>query len=128
MGVSIPGRNDDWLTHTFRYGGANLTMQTIRETFCVDVNRYVRVNFNTFEQIIDTIGGVDLTLSAEEANALQYSTSTSLKAGVNHLYGSDALLYCRLRAIDSDWVRVQRQRNTIQADHQSDKNARPVRA
>ena len=115
LGVSIPGRSDDWLTHTFRYGGANLTMQTIRETFCVDVDRYVRVNFNTFEQIIDTIGGVDLTLSAEEANALQYSTSTSLKAGVNHLYGSDALLYCRLRAIDSDWVRVQRQRNTIQA-------------
>lgn len=115
LGVPVPGRNDDWLTHTFRYGGANLTMQTIRETFCVDVDRYVRVNFNTFEQIIDTIGGVDLTLSAEEANALQYSTSTQLKTGVNHLYGSDALLYCRLRSIDSDWMRVQRQRNTIQA-------------
>lgn len=115
LGVPVPGRNDDWLTHTFRYGGANLTMQTIRDSFCVDVDRYVRVNFGTFKEIIDTVGGVDITLTEAEANALQHSTDVPLKAGANHLNGEAALLYCRLRAIDSDWMRVQRQRTTIQA-------------
>ena len=31
IGVPVPGRNDDWITHTFRYGGAALTMQTVRD-------------------------------------------------------------------------------------------------
>ena len=35
--------------------------------------------------------------------------------GMNHLFGHDTLMYCRMRAIDSDWHRIERQRTTIQA-------------
>ena len=51
IGVPIEGQEDDWLTHTFAYGGAALTLKTIQECFDLDVDRYVRVNFNAFEQI-----------------------------------------------------------------------------
>ena len=33
----MPGRNDDWITHTFRYGGAALTMQTVRNLSLIHI-------------------------------------------------------------------------------------------
>ena len=57
MGVPIlEGKYEgeyDWLTHTFRYGGADLMMREVRECFKVDVDRYIRVNFATFVQGIE---------------------------------------------------------------------------
>ena len=111
----------DWITHIFRYGGADLMLKTVREMFNVDVDYYVRVNFNTFEQLVDSVGGVDITLDAEEAAHLNATRKTpgrlysEVVAGANHLDGANSLRYSRLRKIDSDWQRVQRQRNVIQA-------------
>ena len=122
IGVPVPGRNNDLITHTFRYGGAALTMQTVRECFNVDVERYVRVNFAVFEKAIDAIGGVDINLTQAEADHLMQIKSQSpqsyiqtVTAGENHLDGKTALAYSRIRKIDSDWSRIQRQRNMVQA-------------
>ena len=111
----------DWITHMFRYGGADLMMRTVSEMFHVEVNYYMRVNFNTFAQLVDSVGGVDITLTDVEASALNGEIRTNAYAkhlmypGVNHLDGYDALQYSRLRYTDSDWKRVQRQRTVIQA-------------
>ena len=43
----------DWLTHTFRYGGADLMMREVRECFKLDVERYIRVNLATFKKVRD---------------------------------------------------------------------------
>lgn len=121
IAVPIPGKDDDWLTHTFRYGGADLTLKTIQECFKVDVDRYIRVNFSLFEDIINSVGGVDITLTQAEVKALNNEVYTNavtrkrMEVGLNHMDGYDALQYCRLRFIDSDWSRIQRQRTTIQA-------------
>ena len=104
----------DWLTHTFRYGGADLMMREVRECFKVDVERYIRVNFATFKKGIDSLGGIDITLTAAEAGYIN-NTGRSCTAGVNHLDGETALIYARCRYIDSDWHRIERQRNVIQA-------------
>ncbi len=104
----------DWLTHTFRYGGADLMMREVRECFKVDVERYIRVNFATFKKGIDSVGGIDITLTATEAGYIN-NTGRSCTAGVNHLDGETALIYARCRYIDSDWHRIERQRNVIQA-------------
>lgn len=128
IGVPVPGRNDDWITHTFRYGGAALTMKTVQDCFKVDVDRYVRVNFNAFEKAIDVIGGVDIELTQAEADGLNGKVYTNAEtkhqvhAGVNHLDGYDALQYSRIRFIDSDWKRIERQRNMIQATLNQVKN------
>lgn len=110
----------DWLTHCFRYGGAQLVLKEVQECLRVDVERYVRVNFNTFTQLIDSVGGVDIPLTAQEAQGLNGQKSTKngkdvdVQEGINHLDGHNALRYARLRYIDSDWKRVQRQRTVIQ--------------
>lgn len=118
-GVPIPGRLPDWLTHTFAYGGAPLTVQSVENAFLVSIDGYVRVNFKTFEAIVDAVGGVDIEMTGAEAAALNdeaYTNAVTRKRvskGVNHLDGYDALQYSRLRFSDSDWVRIQRQRTVL---------------
>lgn len=105
----------DWLTHCFRYGGADLVMKEVRECFRVDVERFVRVNFASVEYIVDLLGGIDVNLTAEEAVYLNSVPGTNVHAGVSHLDGKTALSYARIREIDSDWQRVKRQQTVIQA-------------
>ena len=121
----------DWLTHTFRYGGADLMMREIQECFKVEVNRYIRVNLSTFIDGIDAIGGIDIELTQAEADYINHPQGTyaeyhiaemkikdevqQVKAGMNHLNGATAMLYARCRYIDSDWGRVKRQQKVIQA-------------
>ena len=120
MLVSIPGHKNDILTHTFRYGGSNLLMETVRTHFKVDVNKYMRVNFSMFEKLVDEVGGVDVTLTEEEAYGLNtYPNNNTWKlkrkvfAGENHFNGYEALQYARLRWIDDDFHRIERQRKVI---------------
>ena len=113
MTVSMPGKKYDLLTHTFHYGGAKLVMETVRTHFNLDTRRYIRVNFSVFERLVDEIGGVDITLSEEEARALNGRSSHTVQEGDNHLDGKRALQYARLRKIDSDWSRIKRQRRVI---------------
>ena len=104
----------DWLTHCFRYGGAALMLKEVQTCFNVDVDHYVRVNFTSVKNIVDILGGIDVELTAAEANYLN-SGGLGLTSGMNHLNGEAALSYARLREIDSDWSRVKRQRTVIQA-------------
>lgn len=122
--IMLDGYEDqyDWITHTFRYGGARLTMDTVAECLNLDVDHYVRFNFNSFVQIVDAVGGVDIELTETEAAALNWEIPSNsmliigkVHAGLNHLDGYTALQYARLRAIDSDWHRIVRQRTVIQA-------------
>ena len=105
----------DWLTHTFRYGGAELMLKEIQYCFNLDVDYYVRVNFNSFIAGIDAIGGVDVYMDWEEANYFIENFGYSATVGTNHLDGRNALRYARLRAIDSDWQRIERQREVIES-------------
>lgn len=128
----------DWLTHTFRYGGADLMMREIRECFKIDVQHYVRANIYTFMQLVDSVGGVDIDLTRAEADYINHPEGTygeyhiqemnvadqiqTVTVGVNHLNGATAMLYARCRYIDNDWHRVERQRNVIQAVVNQTKN------
>lgn len=105
----------DWLTHTFRYGGAELMLKEIQYCFSLDVDYYVRVNFHSFIAGINAIGGVDVEFDREEANYFINNFDYPAVVGTNHLNGSMALKYARLRAIDSDWQRIQRQREVIES-------------
>ena len=103
----------DWLTHTFRYGGAELLMEEVSETLKVDVDYYIRVNFSIFVHAIDTLGGVTVNFDAAEAEAFRNMGMATAVVGDNLLNGEMALKYARLRYIDSDWMRVQRQREIV---------------
>ncbi|MBQ6851040.1 MAG: LCP family protein [Oscillospiraceae bacterium] len=103
----------DWLTHTFRYGGAELLMQEVSHCFKVDVDYYVRINFNIFIHAINTLGGVTVNFDQAEADAFIKAGYHNITVGENHLDGEKALYYARLRYIDNDWVRIQRQREIV---------------
>lgn len=104
----------DLLTHAFRWGGAALVCDCVENHLRVEVDHYVRVTFSTVRTVVDAIGGIDVELSEDEAWALQVHFP-ELKPGMNHLNGSQALMFARLRRIDSDWRRVERQRKVILA-------------
>ena len=137
MGVPVlEGRYEgewDWITHIFRYGGADLMMKTVSTVFDVDVPYYVRVNFNTFISLVDAMGGIDVTLTQAEADGLNVNIVAYnrdlcdwVQAGENHMNGFLALQYARMRKIDSDWKRVVRQRNVIRIVLQDFKELSPT--
>jgi LCP family protein required for cell wall assembly len=105
----------DWFTHLFRYGGAEMMMESIEACFDIELDYYVRVNFNTFRQGIDAIGGVDIELTQKEVDHFKKTFKVDMQKGMNHLDGKNALRYARIRVIDSDWKRIERQRKVIAA-------------
>lgn len=120
IGVPVPGRGSDLLTHAYQWGGPELSRSIISQMFAVAVDGYAQVDFSSFAGIIDAIGGVDVELTEMEARALNGAIATNVwtwvevHEGMNHLGGHDALEYCRLRSIDSDWHRQMRQRNVLE--------------
>ena len=105
----------DWLTHLFRYGGAEMMMESIEACFDIEINYYVRTNFAAFRKGIDALGGVDISFTTREAEYFQKTWNENMVKGMNHLDGKNALRFARLRVIDSDWKRVERQRKVISA-------------
>ena len=104
----------DLLTHAFRWGGADLVCDCVETNLRVEVDHYVRANFTTVETVVDAIGGIDIELTDKEAAVISLF-HPEVTAGKNHLNGEAALGFARLRSIDSDWRRVERQRKVILA-------------
>lgn len=105
--VQIPGYQDNRINAAYAFGGMNLLDETLRVNFGVEVDANISVNFDGFSDIIDALGGVEIELSSAEANAL------GLSAGTHRLNGDTALTYARIRKIDSDFYRTERQRKLI---------------
>lgn len=97
-------------------GGGQLAVSTIEANFGVDIDRFVLIDNSAFDQIIDNLGGVEITLTAAEARLInQYSgdPSRNLSEGTYNLSGKQAHYYSRIRAIGDDFERTQRQRNVL---------------
>ena len=111
-GTGVPWEGHEWLmlTSFYRFNGPAATTKVLGECFQIDFDAYAHVDFDSFREIIDAIGGVDVELTAGEADKLGLPYG-----GMNHLNGKQALAFCRLRSIDSNWERTGRQRRTIQA-------------
>lgn len=127
--VYIPGYGYSKLNHSYAYGGAKLSIETIEQNFGVNIDRYAIVDFASFKSIIDILGGIDIELSDEEIDYInwqswknnQVDTRYELtdSAGIVHLNGRQALWYARDRGdIDagfsgSDFDRTDRQRKLL---------------
>lgn len=115
-GVPWADNGDVMLTSFYKYNGAQATTEVLERCFLLDIAGYVHVDFMSFINVIDAVGGVDIELSNAEAWAINGGLGyPALQQGMNHLDGDLALRYCRLRSIDDNWNRTGRQRNTIQA-------------
>ena len=110
------GHTDGMLNWSYAWGGPELLMQTIENNFKIHIDHYVTVDFSSFEQIVDAVGGVPITLTSAEAEYVNGDTgSTSCYAGTQYLNGAQALSYARCRKLDNDFKRTHRQRDVIEA-------------
>ena len=124
--LEIPTVGKTKLNAAYANGGPALTMQTIENNFRVNIDKYVSVNFENFEAIIDKMGGIDIDMSAEVAAEENRNIGSNLHEGVNHLDGRLALYYARIRATDSDFGRTGRQRQVVEAMIARMKELNPV--
>lgn len=113
--LRIPGHGSNRLNAAYSWGGAELLKQTLQENFGVTADVTLEIDFEGFQNVIDQLGGVDIDLTDEEADHLNNGHGWTLHAGVNHLDGQQALAYSRIRYLDSDFYRTERQRNVLTA-------------
>ena len=68
--VDIEGYSTEKLTHAYAYEGPSLLLNTINKNFDIAIDKYVAVSFESFERIIDILGGVDINLSEKEVSQI----------------------------------------------------------
>ena len=111
--VKIPGYGSTKLNHAYQYGGMSLMNETLYNHFGIEVDGNFEVDFTGFEKIIDLLGGVEIDLTQKEVDYLKEKGFKNVKKGKNILEGESALWYARLRSIDTDYQRAERQRNVM---------------
>lgn len=115
--VKIPGFGSNRINAAYTFGGMELLDRTIRENFGVYIDANVEVDFAQFAQIVDTLGGVEIELRADEAAHITQKTGIETQEGKQLLNGEQALTYSRIRKLDADgdFARTNRQRKVLSA-------------
>ncbi|MFC4402962.1 LCP family protein [Gracilibacillus xinjiangensis] len=105
------------INHAHSYGGPKATIETVENFLDVPVDYYVRVNFNAFMDVVDTLGGitVDVPVEIYEQDSRDVANAIHLTPGVQQLDGEEALALARTRKIDNDIERGKRQQEIFKA-------------
>ena len=138
--VEIPDYENNKINASFFYGGASLAVQTVQRNYGIKIDRYAVVDFKSFRNIIDTLGGIDIELREEEIDYINWQcwvngqVDTRDEMDVNqfifyeneegdmvanvHLNGRQALWHARNRGQEGicsgdDYTRTLRQRNVM---------------
>lgn len=120
MYVTIPGYGENRFNAAYSFGGVSLMYETIATNFGIRLDGYAVVDFSAFKKVINTIGGVKITLTDEEyqylTTAYKKGSVLDLQPGTNIMNGTQALAYTRIRQdAQGDFGRTKRQRNVLQA-------------
>ena len=106
------------LNAAFSMGGPECLMETIENNYKIEIDNYVMVNFESFVEIIDAMGGVTVDVQKYEADYNYKKFKINLPYGEDvTLNGEQALCFCRIRGCDSDGdvSRTRRQRQVIES-------------
>lgn len=129
--VDIPGHSTEKLTHAYAYGGIDLLKQVFEVNFDIKVDKYIAVNFVSFMDIMDELGGVEVNVEEKDVKEVnkyidacydyyydrkdevekQYIT----EAGKQRLNGYQALAFSRIRYTDSAYARDNRHREVAES-------------
>lgn len=120
------------LTEMCAIGGPALTIQAINENFGMKLDKYALISMAGIAEIIDLVGGLELDITEAERKALNkglfdlsgLSAMEKLQQSGEkvHLNGNQATAYARIRKIDNDYVRTERQRIVLLALAEKIKN------
>jgi LCP family protein required for cell wall assembly len=122
--VDIPGHGRDKINAAYAYGGAALTVQTIKQFLGIKIDHVFEVNFDNFPQLIDSMGGINYTggcvVSKINGGFKNGGFTLRLKRGTTHINGKQALALSRTRKNlcnprENDLTRARRQQKVISA-------------
>ena len=128
--VDIPGYSTEKLTHAYAYEGIDLLKEVFKENFDLDIDKYIAVNFVSFMDIMDELGGVEVNVEEKDIKEINkyidacygYYKNKDEKekeyikeAGVQRLNGYQALAFSRIRYTDSAFARDNRHREVAQS-------------
>ena len=131
--IYIPGR-DKWnrINAAYQFGGTGLAINTINLNFDLDIQYYMRVDFNSLKSIVNELGGIDIELTEREVEYINNGCGGEdlpVHAGWHHLNGEQALCHARNRKIgNADWSRTERQRKVMYAMFNKAKQLKDVPA
>lgn len=111
---------------SYYYGGPSGVIDTIEKNYKIDIDYYVAVDFSSFVDIIDALGGLTVEVQEYEADYINATTRYTIEHGEQvTLSGGEALVFARIRQSDSDSdvSRTRRQRQVITSLINSVKNA-----
>jgi LCP family protein required for cell wall assembly len=129
--AEIPGHGDGKINAAFQLGGAALAARTVRRFTGLPINHIAVVDFGSFEELIDALGGITVDVPAPIlSNRFDCPHSTAercslwqgwrFEKGPQHMSGRRALVYSRIREnrlnpSESDVTRGERQQRVLQA-------------
>ena len=102
-------------------GGMEMLALCVEQNFGIPIDHTIEVGFDTFAQVIDLMGGVDIELTEAEAEYMTYGIGYGrvgeMEPGYQTLNGVQALAYARIRKIDpdGDFSRTNRQQTIIKS-------------
>jgi LCP family protein required for cell wall assembly len=122
--VPIPGHGVDKINAAYAYGGAALSIKTIKEWLGIPINHVVEINFQRFPELVDAMGGITYTggcvVSKINGGSANGGYTLRLKKGTHHINGKQALALARTRKNlcnprEDDRTRAARQQKILNA-------------
>lgn len=111
--VAIEGHGHDKINHAMSYGGIPLVQSSVENLLGIEIDHYVKVNFDGFINVIDALGGVNVEVPTRMYKPLE---AIDLLPGYQTLDGADALAFVRWRGDGTgDYGRIERQQQFIAA-------------
>ncbi|MGM0777966.1 MAG: LytR family transcriptional regulator [Bacillota bacterium] len=102
---------EDKINHAYAFGNEEMSMATVENFLDIPLDYYIKVNMESFKDIVDAVGGITVNSSLDFSQEGYHFTK-----GTNTLDGEAALAYVRMRKQDpnGDFGRQQRQRQIIE--------------
>lgn len=116
--VYIPseGKNDK-IAHAHAFGGTTGTIDTVENMLDIPVDYYVKLNFDSFVDVVESLGGIEVDVPYEftESDSNDKKDAIHLMPGEQTLNGEEALAFARTRKQDNDIERGKRQQEVIKS-------------
>ena len=126
MWVYIPGHGEDKINHAYKYGGVQLSKETVEQLLATSIDQYARLDFAGFKNVVDKLGGVDIDVEKSmHWDDRRGNLHIHLSPGLQHMDGEQAMGYVRYRN-DSDYERIKRQQHFMRAMMEQKLTARNI--
>lgn len=124
--MNIAGQDRyDKTNHAYSWGGAAKLMEVLSDNYKIEIDHFVTINYRSFIDAVDTLGGVNVMVTEKEANYMNRTTKMKgFESGQSvNLDGEHALVFARIRKLDGEPERTERQRRLLTAVLESVKDS-----